>query len=155
MLAEWLVALEGTSLATGLRNSLWAYPLVNTGHILGIALLVGGSAPLSLRILGAWKAIPLEPLRKALSRTADAGFLLALACGFLLFSARASAYARSGLFVSKMLLLLLAAAGTLGMRLLSARAAAGGRPGPARAAAAFSLAAWLAVLTLGRLIGYF
>jgi len=46
-------------------------------------------------------------------------------------------------------------AGTLGMRLLSARAAAGGRPGPAHAAAAFSLAAWLAVLTLGRLIGYF
>lgn len=122
MLAEWLVALEGASLATALRNSGWAYPLFNTGHILGIALLVGGSAPLSLRILGAWKSIPLEPWRKALSRTADTGFLLAVA-------------------------------GTLGMRLLSARAPAGGPLGPARAAAAFSLAAWLAVLTLGRLIG--
>lgn len=155
MPAEWLAALEGTAVATGLRNSLWAYPLVNTGHILGVALLVGASVPLSLRILGAWKAVPVEPLRRALSRTADAGFLLAVACGFLLFSARAGAYARSGLFLSKMLLLLLAAAGTLGMRLLSARASAGGSPGPARAAAVFCLAAWPAVLTLGRLIGYF
>ena len=112
-------------MAAGLRNSVWAYPLVNTGHIFGIALLVGGSAPLSLRILGAWKAVPLGPLRKALSRLVDAGFLLALACGFLLFSARANAYARSSLFLATMLLLLL-----------------------------LLLAAWLTVLTLGRLIGY-
>jgi hypothetical protein len=98
-----------------------------------------------------------------LSRTADAGLLLAVACGVLLFSARAAAYLRSGIFLTKMLLLAAAAAGTVVLRFLLAMASApsgqkpvSGHPPPqTRAAAGFSLAAWLAVLTLGRLIGYY
>ena len=148
-----MAALEGTAVATGLRNSVWAYPLVNAGHILGIALLVGSSVPLSLRVLGVWKSIPQGPLRRVLSRTADAGFLLAVACGLLLFSARAAAYMRSGIFLAKMVVLVAAVASTL---LLRALVPDSGNPSiQSRAAAGFSLAGWLAVLTLGRLIGYF
>jgi hypothetical protein len=159
VLAEWLAALEGTAVASGLRNSVWAYPLVNTGHLFGIALLVGGSVPLSLRLLGAWKSVPLGPVQRLLSRSADLGFLLAVVCGFMLFSTRAAAYARSGLFLSKMLLLIVAVASTLVLRHLAPppgdQHSARTLPRQTRAVAGLSLAAWLAVLTLGRLIGYF
>ena len=60
MIEDWAAALEATALATGLRNSVWSYPLVNAAHILGVALLVGSIVPLDLRLLGAWRSAPLE-----------------------------------------------------------------------------------------------
>lgn len=53
MLGQWLAALEATELARALRDSVWIYPLVNAGHILGVALLVGSIVPLDLRLLSA------------------------------------------------------------------------------------------------------
>lgn len=50
-------ALDRTALSQTLRASLWLYPLVNTGHVLGIALLFGGIAPLDLRLLGCWRSV--------------------------------------------------------------------------------------------------
>jgi hypothetical protein len=115
---------------------------------------VGGSVPLNLRLLGLWKAESLGPLRSVLSWTAGAGFLLAVACGLLLFSARAAAYAGSPIFLAKMLLLAAAVGGSLVLHLAPARSMAGSRL-LSRLAASLSLACWLAVLALGRLIGYF
>ena len=51
---EWLAALEATAIARELRASVWAYPLVNAGHRLGIALLLGAMVALDLKLLGAW-----------------------------------------------------------------------------------------------------
>ena len=69
MSPDWLVALEATALAGALRGSVWAYPLVNAAHILGVALLVRGILPLDLRLLGAWRV---------LTRMAGAGLGLAI-----------------------------------------------------------------------------
>ena len=52
--AELAVVLEQGALAQALAGSVWWYPLINAGHILGIALLVGGIIPLDLRLLGLW-----------------------------------------------------------------------------------------------------
>lgn len=46
-------ALEASTWATALSGSLWVYPLINAGHLLGIALLVGAIVPMDLRLLGA------------------------------------------------------------------------------------------------------
>ena len=43
-------ALEATALSQALRASIWLYPLVNTGHVVGIALLFGAIVPLDLRV---------------------------------------------------------------------------------------------------------
>ena len=99
MIGEWLVALEATAVAGALRGSVWAYPLVNAVHILGVALLVGAMLPLDLRLLGAWRSVPLAPLWRVLTRTASAGLGLAMVCGTLLFITRATEYAASGLFI--------------------------------------------------------
>ena len=159
MLAEWLAGLEATALARGLRGSVWAYPLVNAGHVAGVALLVGSIVPLDLRLLGAWRSIPLAPLWRVLTRTAGVGLALAVVCGALLFTTRATEYAHSGLFVSKMIIVAVAAANALALGALApadvSRTGAERAPRLARASAALSLVAWPAALTLGRLVGYF
>lgn len=160
MAAEWLAALEATALARGLRTSVWVYPLVNAGHILGVALLVGAIVPLDLRLLGVWREVPLSPLWKVLVRTAAAGLGGAVVFGALLFTARATEYAASSLFVGKIAVIAAATANVLALRtagvgeLLESADRRERLPLRVQLAAAFSLLAWLTALTLGRLVGY-
>ena len=53
--------LEGSSLGHAMRNAgVWTYGLVNLAHILGISSLFGSVLVLDLRLLGAWRRVPLE-----------------------------------------------------------------------------------------------
>lgn len=161
MIGEWLVALEAMALAGALRSSVWAYPLVNAAHILGVTLLVGAIVPLDLRLLGAWRSVPLAPLWRVLTRTASVGLGLASIFGALLFITRATEYAASNLFLSKMVIVGVGAANALVLRLivpddLSCLPSPTRKlPRRLRLAGGISLAAWLSALTLGRLVGYF
>jgi hypothetical protein len=158
MTGDWLAGLEAMALARALRDSVWTYPLVNAGHILGVALLVGSIVPLDLRLLGAWRSVPLALLWKVLTRSAAAGLALAIGCGSLLFIARATEYAASGLFLAKMAVVGTGMANALALRMIAPdglRPAVEKPPRRVQVAGCVSLAAWLAALTLGRLVGYF
>lgn len=161
MMENWAAALEATPLAASLRNSVWSYPLVNAAHILGVALLVGSIVPLDLRLLGAWRAIPIAPLWAILTRSAALGLVLATAFGMLLFITRATEYIASDLFTAKMTVVAIGAANALALRMpLRANVfeitLSESKPPPSlRFAAALSLAAWVTALILGRLVGYF
>lgn len=161
MIWELAVSLEATTLAVVLRGSAWAYPLVNAGHIFGVALLVGSILPLDLRIIGWWASVPLAPLWRVLGRTAAVGLGFAVACGILLFITRATAYVQSGLFLAKMVVVGIGAANALILfvaapgDVFSAQWTSIQLPWYIRLSAWFSLAAWLTALVLGRLIGYY
>jgi hypothetical protein len=161
MIGEWTAALEATQIATALRNSIWSYPLVNTAHIFGVALLIGSVVPLDLRLLGLWGSVSLAPLWTVLTRTAGIGLVVAIIFGALLFITRATEYVASDLFIAKMFLVLLGTANTLMLRMPTEAQEshiASTRVKPSarlRVVAGISLAAWLSALTLGRLIGYF
>ena len=161
MIGEWTAALEATQIATALRNSIWSYPLVNTAHIFGVALLIGSVVPLDLRLLGLWGSVPLAPLWAVLTRTAGIGLVVAIIFGALLFITRATEYVASNLFIAKMFLVLLGTANTLMLRIptpaqVSPIASNQWKPSTRlQVAAGISLAAWLSALTLGRLVGYF
>ncbi|MDO9597240.1 MAG: hypothetical protein Q7J47_05900 [Azoarcus sp.] len=160
MIEAWLSTLEATALARALRASVWVYPLVNAGHILGVGLLVGAIVPLDLRLLGSWRAVPLGPLWQVLTRCAAFGLMLAVGFGALLFITRATEYAASGLFVTKMAVVAVATANALALRVagLDELWLEGGTEGKlsarVRLAACISLAGWMTVLILGRLVGY-
>jgi hypothetical protein len=156
MIEQWAGALEATALATALRNSVWSYPLVNAAHILGVALLVGSIVPLDLRLLGAWRSAALAPLWTVLTRTAGAGLVLAVIFGTLLFITRATEYVSSNLFIAKMFAVAIGTVNALALRIPSqAQSNEWKTPLRLRFAAGLSLVAWLAALTLGRLVGYF
>lgn len=153
-------SLEASPPAVFLRGSLWVYPAVNTGHIIGIALLIGGVIPMDLRLLGLWPKVPLLPLLQVLMRTAAVGVSLALICGFLLFITRASSYVGSDVFIVKMIFVSAGLVNGLILRLaLSPKnppqwVLASNAPPAVKLAASISLGAWLMALILGRLIGY-
>ena len=73
MLADVLSALQDAALVGALRRSRWVYPLVNAGHIVGLALLFGAIVPLDLRLLGLWQRVSLGVLARTLLPVAIAG----------------------------------------------------------------------------------
>jgi hypothetical protein len=146
-----LAALQGSSLAAALRGSTWLYPLVNAGHIAGIALLFGAIAVHDLRLMGAWRRTPLAGLSRILIPVAAAGFAVAAITGSLLFIVKAKEYAGASLFQTKLLLIALALANVLAYHATQRRV----RPALFPLFGASSLALWLAVIVVGRLIGYF
>ena len=142
---EIAAALEATGLAQFLKASRWVYPLVNAGHILGIALLVGAVLPMDVALLRGRSAAAVSLLRP----WSVAGFLLATACGALLFVTQATDYVRSPWFLAKMGLLALAALhAAVHFRLDRFP------PRQRRQAVIASLLLWPAILILGRMIGY-
>jgi hypothetical protein len=162
MLMELLASLEGSALAAGLRSSKWIYPLVNAGHIVGIALLFGSIAAFDLRLMGAWHRVPLDALARVLVPVAGAGLMVTAVCGTLLFIVKATQYAASPLFQAKMIMLVIGLTNVLAYHFISRRlgwTSAGAvlvRPVPLqRLLGAVSLSVWLSVLVLGRLVGYF
>lgn len=161
MTSEVFAWLESTTLAAALRDSVWLYPLVNAGHILGIALLIGPITVLDLRILGLWPGVPVPPLWQTLPRAAAVGLALAASCGTLLFMARATEYAASPFFIAKMTIVTLATLNAWWIARYASRhplALADSRLRPSglfRVAAGMSLCGWICALLLGRLVGYF
>jgi hypothetical protein len=162
VLAEALAGLEGSALAAALRGSTWLYPLVNAGHIVGIALLFGAIAPLDLRLMGVWSGVPLSVLSRVLVPVAAIGLSLAAVAGSLLFITKASEYVASAFFQAKMLMLALGLANVAAFHALRRpREGRGSDPAPLSSVAlqrlhgATSLTLWLCVIVLGRLIGYF
>lgn len=140
-----------------LRGSTWAYPLVNTAHLLGIAMLLGSIVTLDLRLIGCWSKVQLQPLALVLQRSAMMGLCLAIPMGLLLFIARAADYCVNPVFLTKLILLLLAIVNALwlGRSMAWQLAVQGGRIRlSVRLAALVSLFLWLGVLLFGRLVGY-
>jgi len=150
--------LQESALGAAMRTSEMLYPAAEILHILGFVLLVGSIVALDLRLLGLAARIPIAPLAGLLLPLSHAGFALAVAMGFLLFSAHAAHVVGNPAFQAK--LVLIAAA------LLVVAAAHAGpwrrlrdwgdtAPPAARVAALASLVLWIAVVCAGRLIAYF
>jgi hypothetical protein len=160
MLAEALTALQNLEPVAALRTSRWVYPLVNTAHIAGLALLVGAIAPLDLRLLGAWRSVPLHLLARVLQPVAAAGLALAVAAGLALFAVSATKYAATPVFLVKLVLIAAALANAALLRrhpdwVLARVPGLAAEPGPRlKAAAAVSLGLWLAIILCGRFIAY-
>lgn len=156
---EFFQELQEWSIAVFLRRSIWAYPLVNTLHLLGISLLIGSVVVLDLRILGLWRKVSAGDLGRVLAPVAVAGFCLAVLAGPLLFLVQAKTYAGLWLFQVKMILLVAALANAIVLLRSSAwrqfrHSMLARTPSTLRMMAGLSLFLWLAVLTFGRLVGY-
>ena len=155
----YLQALQDTGFASALRNSRFAYPIVNAGHIIGIALLVGAILPLDLRLIGCWRSVPLALLARVLLPMALGGLVLAVVTGALLFSVHAVEYARTTIFGIKLLIVAAAIANALllGRAALRAQEQAGGQAPSTSRLRMIGLASaglWLAAILCGRWIAY-
>jgi hypothetical protein len=155
-LLTWLEALP---LAFWIRTGAWPFPVVNTAHVIGIALLFGGIAVLDLRLLGAGaRAIEIASLARLVLPLAAIGFVLAAVSGALMFLANAHEYWDNPLFSWKLALIAGAGANALVLDATSwrGRGSWGERaPISARTAGLASLGLWAGVIACGRLMAYF
>jgi len=149
---------QGTEIAYLATKTKWVFATAQSIHFMGLSILLGSIAVLDLRILGAWRSLPIERLY-GLIPLALFGFAIQLATGIVMFSAEPLGYWTNAAFRLKLALIGIAGANALWYWLFEhrrlARLPAGASAGrTAQAVAATSIALWILVITLGRFIPY-
>jgi hypothetical protein len=156
----FLASLEATGLATRIRESLFLFPLLESIHVIGLALVFGTILVIDLRLLGkASTERPFQRVAKDIFKWTWAAFALTAITGSLMFTTNAGVYYHNAYFRVKMLLLLLAGFNMLIFELTAGRSMktwdqAPSAPPAGRRVAAASLALWVAIIVMGRLIGF-
>lgn len=154
-----LVWLEQTALAEYILISAWGYPIMIMLHSLGLAIMVGLSTILSLRILGFFQSIPFASL-PLLLKVAWIGFVINFLSGGALFASQATMYIVDPVFLIKMFFVIVAAilVALMQSSIKKAPAAAEGSFDVAsnkdKIFAACVLVAWTFGMVTGRLIAY-
>ena len=100
---EWL---QTTALGRTVAESLWGYPLFETLHTLGMAMLIGALGLINLRVLGYKLELPILGTRDLLP-LAWLGFTINLISGIALFASDAVYFWSSYTFRVKILLIVL------------------------------------------------
>lgn len=129
----------------------WAYPALESVHIIAIALVVGSLVVFELRVWGLGTELPTPALARLALGTSLAGFGLAAATGLLMFASQPGELLANRAFVVKMGLLMLAGTNAA---LFHARGGVRRADAVARAQTVLSLGIWAAVIICGRWIAY-
>ena len=149
-----LLGLEQSQIATFFRGARWEYAVLNAMHIAGIALLVGATLPLDLRLLGVWRDVDHRQLARVLVPVAGTGLCLAAVTGFGLFSTRAGEYAALTVFRIKLVLIATGAISALATHALCGLWLDNATRKQLVVAGAISVSCWLSALLCGRLIAF-
>jgi hypothetical protein len=156
----FLASLESSALAARIRDSLYIFPLIESTHVLALAMVFGTIAIVDFRLLGI--ASSRRPFSRIASDTLKwtwMAFLVTAATGALMFITNAGVYYHNFFFRTKMLMLVLAGINMLFFELTAGRTVQRWDKAPAaplmgRATALLSLAIWITVIFLGRWIGF-
>jgi hypothetical protein len=163
-MGDFIEFIEGTALAVWVRESpsIFAYTTVLSLHAMGLAVVVGIGAAVSLRVLGLFPAIPLAPLLR-LFPIMWIGFTINALSGLALLAANASNMLTNFMFLIKLALIAVAVVNMEVLRHRLAAEAAAPVAGPGgydvatsrtRTLALSSMVLWIAVIATGRLTAY-
>ena len=136
-------------------SSIWAYPTVLTLHTVGMAMLVGVSMVIHLRVLRVAPNVPLNRLRP-LNRIIWIGFAINLTSGLILFVTEAADRVKDPVFYIKL--------GSIGLamwlgvvvrrRMIDAAGVPRATVRATRGLAISSLGLWTMAIVTGRLMAY-
>jgi hypothetical protein len=153
--------LEGSSLGHAMRSSgVWTYGVVNLIHILGVSGLFGSVLVLDLRLLGAWRSVPLVTVAATTVPIARTGFAVAAFSGVGLLATKATEYVGNPFLLIKFpaiaiaLLNVMVIARLPGWRARAVRDPSDRERRQLAVAGGVSLLSWLTAVAAGRLIGY-
>src|SRR5262245_21610989 len=103
---QWLAGTRGS---IALHQSLYAYPLIESVHVLTLTVFVGLAVWLDLRLLGlSLRRLPVSDMVRRLLPWMQAGFAIMLVSGILLFYAIPVRSYQNVFFRAKLIFLLLA-----------------------------------------------
>ena len=153
-------SLNRSGFGTMLRESNNAFSVIESVHVLSIALLFGTVAVLDLRMLGlVLRPIPVGSVARGVLPLTWCGFTVSVMSGFLLFWAEAEKMYANPSFRTKLVLLALAGLNAFVFHTTIFRRAGEWErlrlpPWRARAAAIASLTLWSCVIIAGRAAAY-
>lgn len=141
------------------RNSNWAWPILESFHFGGMAVLVGVVGLFDLRLLGFARGVPVLALHRLIP-LGVAGFVVNLLTGYCFLTAMPYQYVFNSAFHFKVVFL-----GIAGLNVLVFYSSTFWRlakldsteppPLAARLAGAVSLCAWIGVMAAGRLLTFY
>jgi len=155
-----LQSIERTGAAAFIKESTWAFPMIESIHVIAIALVVGTIATVDLRLLGlASMRRPYSELSGDVLPWTWGAFALAAISGALMFVSQPVAYFGNTAFRIKLLVLLFAGINMAVFQLITHRGVArwdraATVPLPGKLAGGLSLTFWIAVVFFGRRIGF-
>lgn len=140
-------------------NTAWGWPAMESLHYMSIALLIGTVGVYDLRLLGLWRGIAPDALHRLVPFGVGA-FLLNALTGAMFFVSAPDQYAFNPAFQLKVACMAVAGANVAlfyaTMRHPASVLGPNGQASPPlKIAAGVSLACWLGVTALGRVITYF
>jgi len=151
---DWI---EGTLIAQWVSLSLYAYPLLLSIHIVGLAVVVGIFMMRDLRLMGYFRG--LDPVAfLSLGRIAWIGFFFNAVSGVMLFTSQAVTFSGNTAFLIKIAFILvgMALAVIIHSRLRNDEMATdkGEISRSTRTVAVCSLLTWTGAIIAGRLVAY-
>jgi hypothetical protein len=153
-LLDWL---ENTPVGHLVHETVWGYPIILSGHAVGMAVLVGIVLMINFRVLGLASRVPMAALRP-MFRFAMIGLVINVISGTMLFMASANSFFASNPFRVKIILLVIGAILLAKMpgRLFDRHGVvqANAFDTGAKLLAVIGIPVWLGVIVAGRLIAY-
>jgi len=154
---DFLATIEALGFSTWVRESpsIWAYPTILWLHVIGMGVVGGLSAVISLRLLGFSPKTDVQPLER-LYPLIWWGFWLNAATGTALLMASAATRLIDPTFYIKMLFIF-AGIGVLRLtrtKVFRSLGPGGALPESAKGLAWAGLVCWLGAVTAGRLLAY-
>ena len=121
-IATLLKSIQASGLASWIRDSLYAFPLIESFHVIGLAMVFGTIAIVDLRLLGlAWGKRPFSRVTQDIMKWTWVAFALTVTTGGLMFITNATVYFYNFQFRSKMVLIALAGINMLVFELRTGR----------------------------------
>ncbi len=149
---EFLTWVEQLPFSTWVRESgsIYGYPLILTMHTIGMALLMGISFALNLRLMGFGSESPVAPFERFYPFL-WLGFWVNALSGIILLMADATTKMINPVFYVKMSLIALA---VWNVTIIHKRMFSGALPSNAKVLAWISILLWVGATTAGRLMAY-
>jgi hypothetical protein len=150
--------IKSSTISHAMTSAPWTWPICETLHFVGMALLMGVVGTVDLRMLGFMKRLPFAPLHRLLP-WGIAGFVINLITGVLFFVGDPYQYKDNGAFLFKIAFIVLAGINVLIFYVVPYRQVEAMGPGDdapfsAKAIAAASIFLWVGVMYWGRMLPF-
>src|SRR5207302_6997796 len=157
-ISSFLKWIEVSALAARFRGSFFLFPLLESTHVFGLALVFGTIAIIDLRLLGiASTERSFQRMASDILKWTWAAFAITAITEALMFITNAEVYYHNFFFRTKMVLLVFAGINMAVFELTARRTVhrwdkARSAPPAGKAVAVLSIVMWIAIIFMGRII---
>lgn len=153
-------SIQYSSLGIFIAESTWAFPTIETVHVIALVTVLGTILIMDLRLLGAASTnYPITSMSKDTLKWTWMGFVVAAITGTLLYISKTSSYMINPFFMGKMMLLAIAGLNMAYFHFVTWKTVNEWDTTPvvplgAKVAGVTSLLFWITIVFFGRAIGF-